>query len=156
MQLPPPTDALILDDGDLVRDRLLRSLHRNSDGHLAASPRRHADQVSPLHNVAVLYVYCAHEGDSHSMHEQYIFSHDPRSYRDWWHLVNTECFRLHRADQTIIGVYGWMTSTMRITPLRTGDLFIKIDRSGVHGVRITFSAAETQRETHKKKTATAR
>lgn len=153
MLLPPLTDALVLDDADLMRDRLLRSLHRNSDGHLAACARRHADQVSPTHNIAVLYVYMQHEANAHSMHEQYIFSHDPRSYRDWWQLVNSECFRLHRADRTVLGVYGWLTSFMRITPLRTGDLFVKIDRSGATGVRISFSAAKTKRETQSKKTA---
>lgn len=156
MLLPSPTDALILDDGDLLRDRLLRSLHRNRDGHLAASARRHADQVSPMHNIAVLFVYTTH-GAAYSMHEHYIFSHDARPYRDWLRLVYAELDKLQRLDDgTLHGVYGWMTSVMRITPLRTGDLFIKIDSSGATGVRISFSAAKDKRETRSKKTKAAR
>lgn len=156
MLLLPRTDALVLDDGDQVRDRLLRSLHRNADGHLAASHRKHAEQVTAEHNIAVLYVYQAPEPGAHSMYESYVFSHDPRGYREWYRLVNAECFRLHRADKSVLGIYGWLTSFMRITPLRTGDLFIKIDRSGAHGVRISFDTAKDDRKTHKKTTQAAR
>lgn len=150
MHLPTPADATILDDGDLLRDRLLRSLHRNRDGHLAVNPRRHVDQVEPHHNIAVLYVYRDAGEGAHSMAEQYVFSHDARPYADWRRLVIAECHAIHARDRAVLGVYGWLTSTMKITPLRTGDLFIKIDKTGAHGVRIAFNSQKTQRAANAK------
>jgi hypothetical protein len=47
-------------------------------------------------------------------------------------------------------VYGWMTSFIRITPLRNGDLFIKIDKDGATGVRLAFSPRTVKHETRDK------
>lgn len=139
----------ILDDSELMKDRLLRSLHKARDGHLASSSRQHAEGVLATHNIAILYVYMIEAG-AYTLQEHYIFSHEPLSYDDWRRLVFEECKSLHKiADEKFYGVYGWLTSYLPITPLRTGDIFIKIDRQGAKGVRLTFDTRKSNRNAHK-------
>lgn len=139
-----------LDDSILLQDRLLRSLHRNRDGHLAGSKKQHFDSVLETHNIATLYVYTA-DAESYSLHEHYVFSHDPLSYKEWLDLVINECFALEDAGlRTYFGVYGWLTNYLRITPLRNGDLFIKIDSEGATGVRLTFNSGKNKHEAYNK------
>lgn len=146
-----------LDDSVLLQDRLLRSLHRNKDGHLASSKKAHFGSVLETHNIATLYVYSANE-EFYALHEHYVFSHEPLSYKQWLDVVIRECFALEDAKlETYYGVYGWLTGYLRITPLRTGDLFIKIDSEGAKGVRLTFNTGKNKHETHnKKKSKTSR
>lgn len=140
----------MLDDEVLLMDRLLRSLHKNSDGHLSSHPRGHKQAVSNAHNIAVLYVYTLEAG-AYMMHEHYVFSHKSQTYDQWRKIVLEECQSLHRSgNENIYGVFGWLTSFMHITPLREGDLFIKIDKEGARGVRLTFGSGKSQRNAHTK------
>lgn len=140
----------VLDDSILLQDRLLRSLHRNRDGHLASTRETHVQSILDEHNIATLYVYTA-DADSYMLHEHYVFSHDPLSYKEWLKIVVKECFKIE-ADKsdTYYGVYGWLTSHLKITPMRTGDLFIKIDSEGATGVRLTFDSKTTKRNAYNK------
>jgi hypothetical protein len=141
---------VILDDDDLLKDRLLRSLHRDANGHLAANRQHHENAVDGTHNVAILYVY-THESRIYTLHEHYIYSAEPYSYKGWRLIVNDEIAKLVKASiKDFYGIYGWLTSTVHITPLRTGDMFIKIDSSGARGVRLTFDSRKDKREAHSK------
>lgn len=137
----------ILDDDGLLLDRLLRSLHRARDGHLAAYARCHESQVEETHNVAVLYVYTLDSG-AHMLHEHYIYSHKPCSYSEWHSLVVDECLSLQDAVDGFYGAYGWLTSHLSFTPLRTGDLFIRIDARGATGVRLSFDTRKSEQDAH--------
>lgn len=141
----------LLDDPMLLQVRLIKSLHRNRDGHLSASRKGHVESVSNEHNVATLYVYTV-DGDAYMLHEHYVFSHEPLQYKEWLQLVVRECFALedNRSD-TYYGVYGWLTNRLRITPMRTGDLFIKIDAEGATGVRLSFNTGKDKPNAHKEK-----
>lgn len=142
----------ILDDDDLLRDRLLRSLHRNKDGHLATTSHNHESTIADSHNATVLYIY-TREGNAYTLHEHYVYSHDPHSYKEWKEIVFKEIERiLKHPPKDWHGVYGWLTSTIVITPLRTGDLLVKIDKDGARGVRLSFDTRKAKHETHKEKT----
>jgi hypothetical protein len=141
----------ILDDDDLLRDRLLRSLHRNSDGHLATTSHSHEKAISDAHNAAVLYIY-TRERNAYTLHEKYIYSHDPHTYKEWQETVFSHIDSLLKnRPKDWHGVYGWLTSTIVITPLRTGDLLIKVDKDGARGVRLSFDTRKAKHETHKEK-----
>ena len=143
-------EELILDDDGLLADRLLRSLHKNTDGHLSSSIRDHKESVLTSHNIAVLYVYTLVD-NAYTLHEHYIYSYEPLLYLQWRALVYEECKKLYANPvKDFHGVYGWQTSYLRITPLRNGDLFIKIDKDGVTGVRLTFSSASDKSDAHTK------
>lgn len=144
-----PSTEVVLDDEVLLLDRLMRSLHKNSDGHLSSHPRGHQQAISSAHNIAVLYVYTLDAG-AYMMHEHYVFSHEPQTYKQWLKLVLQECETLHESNENVYGVFGWLTSFMHITPLREGDLFIKIDKEGARGVRLTFSTRKSKRNAHAK------
>jgi hypothetical protein len=144
------TKDTVLDDSILLQDRLLRSLHRNREGHLASSRETHKTAIETEHNIATLYIYTA-DNDSYMLHEHYVFSAEPLSYKDWLKIVIRECFRIEEdKSETYYGVYGWLTSHLKITPMRTGDLFIKIDSEGATGVRLSFDTKEAKRNAHNK------
>jgi len=146
-------EELILDDDGLLADRLLRSLHRNIDGHLSSSIRDHNESVLTTHNIAVLYVYTIID-DAYMLHEHYVFSYEPLIYAQWKPIVYEECKLLYdNPVKAFHGVYGWQTSYLRITPLRNGDLFIKIDKEGVTGVRLAFSPVSDKHDAHSKEKA---
>jgi hypothetical protein len=141
----------ILDDDDLLKDRLLRSLHRNNDGHLAVQVKHHEKAVTESHNAAVLYIY-TRDGRAYTLHEHYVYSFDPRNYKEWNDAVKKEIERIILSKpKDWHGVYGWLTSTIVITPLRTGDLLIKVDKDGARGVRLSFDTRKAKHEAHKEK-----
>ena len=142
----------ILDDDDLLKDRLLRSLHRNKDGHLAVTSHTHEKSISAAHNAAILYIY-TREKNVYTLHEHYIYSHDPHIYKQWKEITAKEIERIMRnKPKDWHGVYGWVTGTIVITPLRTGDLFIRVDKNGAKGVRISFNTRKAKHETYDEKT----
>lgn len=147
-------DEEILDDNDLLRDRLLRSLHRDQNGHLAGSRREHKSAVEELHNIAVLFLYTK-DSEAYMLHEYYVHHHKPANYWSWRRIVIDECQMLYRNRDwtTWHGVYGWMTTHIQITPMRTNDLFIKIDATGATGVRLAFNRRRNKHETRTTKKA---
>jgi hypothetical protein len=146
-------EELILDDDGLLADRLLRSLHRNTDGHLSSSIRDHYTSVLTTHNIAVLYIYTLAD-NAYMLHEHYVFSYDPLPYEQWQPVVYNECKLLYANPvKDFYGVYGWQTSHLRITPLRNGDLFIKIDKDGVVSVRLSFGSLSNKHDAHSKEKA---
>lgn len=147
MPTPDAVDLeVVLDDSALLADRVVRSLHRNNDGHLAINKSLHADSITKLHNVVILYIYTEDEL-GFTLHEHYVWNPNPRGYKDWCRLALTEFQYLSKhGGKDFYGVYGWVTSTVHITPLRNGDLFIKIDKSGATGVRLAFNSSEVKYE----------
>lgn len=142
---------IIVDDGSLLADRVLRSLHRNEDGHLAGSAYDHESSIEKRHNVAILQIYTC-EDEVYTLHEHYAYSPDPLTYIKWRAIVFREIEQLEKyASKSYHGVYGWSTGTIKIHPLRTGDLFIKIDKEGATGVRLTFNSRKAKHETRKEK-----
>lgn len=140
-------EDLLHDDPDLLADRLLRSLHRNKDGHLAVAYNRHPQGVEERHNVAILYCYTEHDG-AYTLYQHYVHSQESLTYKKWYELAVSEAIRLQKSNtENWYGVYGWLTATVQITPLRTGDLFIKIDKEGARGVRLAFSTRKARHET---------
>lgn len=142
---------VIVDDGALLADRILRSLHRNTDGHLSGTAYNHESSIDPKHNIAVLQVYAC-EDEVYTLYEHYVHSPDPRSYGAWCKIVMMEVDALEKhGGKHFHGVYGWSTSTLHITPLRTGDLFIKVDKEGARGVRLAFGPRKVKHASRKKK-----
>lgn len=148
MQTPLPEDV-VLDDSILLQDRLVRSLHRNNDGHLAGSHRGH--ETDRDHNVAVLYVYTRDPDGLYTLHEHYAYSEKSLNYKEWCKYAHEEARKIAQqySKKDLHGVYGWNTAFIQITPLRTGDLFIKIDEKGAHGVRLSFGSRTSKRQTRK-------
>ena|SRR6187399_203614 len=139
-------DDVLVDDSALLGDRLVRSLHKAPTGHLSGNPKRHKDCVHDDHNIAVLYIYTGTEKHGYEMHEHYIYSDLPCSYTEWSRMVQEEGRRLELSPSAdYIGVYGWQTARVSVTPLRNGDLFIKIDDQGAHGVRLAFGTKTDKR-----------
>lgn len=146
-----PEDAL-LDDDALLADRVLRSLHRNKDGHLSVSANMHKTAVLPIHNMAVLYCYTHESDDSYILHEHYLHSSEPCTYKIWLAAVLEEASNLERySGENFHGVYGWNTAMVKITPLRNGDLFITIDKDGARGVRLSFNSGTRKQAARAKK-----
>lgn len=144
-------DDIVVDDGALLADRLVRSLHRNEDGHLAGNQKAHELAIEATHNVAILYIYTVLK-DEYMLHEHYVYSSESCNYKQWRKIAHDETDKLnanHRDDY--IGVYGWATARVKITPLRNGDLFITIDNDGARGVRLSFSPTQAQRKAQSKK-----
>jgi hypothetical protein len=142
---------LVLDDGMLLADRIVRSLHRNADGHLSTASNNHKRSIEHSHNVAVLYLYSEEEPEAYVLHEHYVYNPKPANYFSWRRIVHDEVRRVLRtAEVELYGVYGWVTSHVPITPLRNGDLFIKIDEYGARGVRLTFGSTEGKHGAHSK------
>lgn len=54
------------------------------------------------------------------------------------------------------GVYGWSTAYVQITPLRNGDLFIKVDADGARGVRLSFSPRTSKQAARNEKNSKAK
>jgi hypothetical protein len=142
-------DDIVVDDGALLADRLVRSLHQNNDGHLAINQKAHESSIEEHHNVAILYIYTSFD-DGYVLHEHYVYSVDSLRYKEWKKIVIDECnkLELNKGDEWL-GVYGWATAHIQVTPLRTGDLFIKIDKEGARGVRLTFDTRKTKRSSRK-------
>lgn len=146
----PEYDEAITDDGALLLDRLVRSLHRNADGFLSADEKHPDSGIDEWHNAACLYIYTVDEG-SYTLSTYYVFGgFEPHSYEEWRDIAFEAIDELNAQQKSASwhGVYGWSTTTIRVTPIRTGDLFIAIDADGVRGVRITFDSTKAKCETH--------
>lgn len=149
--LAPAPEDKVYDDDVLLADRVLRSLHRNGDGHVAPN-QRHKETILGDHNVAILYLYLIEDG-AYVLSEHYVYSPDSATYQSWRRIVLAEVeFIYKQAGRELYGVYGWITAKIQITPLRTGDLFIKIDKDGIKGVRLAFSARKAKSYARGKKT----
>lgn len=143
-------DEIISDDGALLLDRLVRSLYRNKDGFLSTT-EKYSDGIEDQHNAVCLYIYTVDEYGFYTLNTYYVYGgKEPHSYKEWCDIANESTDELNaKADAAIWhGVYGWTTTTIRITPIRTGDLFICVDANGVRGVRITFNSRKNKHETH--------
>ena len=152
---PPDESELIQDDDILLQDRLLRSLHRDKNGHLNtdASYTSHAIAPKPNHNVVILSCYTCDDGE-YSLFSHYVYSSEPLNYKEWCKVALTEAERITRKaarQKNFYGVYGWQTNFVKITPLRTGDLWLKIDEKGPRCVRLAFNPRKNSNETHAQK-----
>lgn len=143
----------VLDDDMLLKDRLLRSFHRDANGHLYISARNHAQGIQPEHNVAILYIYLKDKDDVYTMIERYVYSQHPQTYKGWLALVYNDIQLIQEQPPADwLGVYGWHTNYLMFTPMRTGDLFICVDKEGVKGVRLSFDTTKVHRKArHEKK-----
>lgn len=147
-------DEVISDDGALLLDRLVRSLYRNKDGFLAPderSPKKHIDE---WHNAVCLYIYSI-DDNLYTLNTYYVFGgFESHTYEEWCEIAHSAVDELNeqQSGRNWHGVYGWSTTTIKITPIRNGDLFIAIDDEGVRGVRISFSSRKAKRATRKSKT----
>jgi hypothetical protein len=139
-------DEFLTDDGALLLDKLLRTLHRNKDGHLATDQQAHRAAIEENHNAAVLYIYTVDDAEQYTLNTHYVYGgHEPNSYESWREIVNAEVDDLNdNAAEGWHGVYGWTTTVIRITPLRNGDLFIAIDDNGARGVRLAFNTRKNK------------
>jgi hypothetical protein len=146
-------DEAVTDDGALLLDRLVRSLHRNKDGFLAADERNPKHHIDAWHNAICLYIYTADDDELYTLNTYYVFGgFEPHSYEEWREIAFHAIDELNeKAEPNWHGVYAWSTTTIRMTPIRTGDLFIAVDASGVRGVRLSFNTRKVKREAHKVK-----
>jgi hypothetical protein len=152
MDTVPEYDELVSDDGALSLDRIVRSLHRNKDGFLASDERNPKYHIDSIHNAVCLYIYTVDDG-FYVLDTYYVFGgFEPHSYKEWCEIAFKAIDELNeQAGSSWHGVYAWSTTTIRMTPIRTGDLFIAIDASGVRGVRLTFNTRKVKREARKSK-----
>jgi len=148
----PEYDEAITDDGALLLDRLVRSLHRNLDGFLAPDERNPKHHIDEWHNAVCLYIYAVDENGFYTLNTYYVFSNEPHIYEEWREIAYDATDELNeqaKAGANWHGVYGWSTTTIRVTPIRTGDLFIAVDAEGVRSVRVSFSTRKAKRASHK-------
>lgn len=143
-------DDLVTDDGALLLDRLVRGLHRNKDGFLSANEKNPKHSIDEWHNAVCLYIYTI-DDDLYTLNTHYVYGgRDSHTYDEWCAIANAEIDRLNlESGSNWHGVYGWSTTTIRITPIRNGDLFIAIDAEGARGVRISFSPRANKHATRK-------
>lgn len=147
----PEYDEVITDDGALLLDRLVRSLHRNADGFLAPDERNPKHHVDEMHNAVCLYIYAADSDGFYTLNTYYAYGgNELHTYEEWRAIAFSAVDELNdkRADVDSFGVYGWSTTTIRVTPVRTGDLFIAVDADGVRSVRISFDSRKGKRASH--------
>jgi hypothetical protein len=143
-------DELVTDDGALLLDRLVRSLHRNKDGFLSTNEKNPKVGIEENHNAICLYIYTVDE-DAYTLNTYYVFGgFEPHRYEEWREIANEATDELNElAGANWHGVYGWSTTTIKVTPIRTGDLFICVDEKGVRSARISFNTRKTKRTAHK-------
>jgi hypothetical protein len=148
----PEYDEAITDDGALLLDRLVRSLHRNLDGFLAPDERSPKHHIDEWHNAVCLYIYAVDENGFYTLNTYYVFSNEPHTYEEWREIAYDATDELNEQSKDGAnwhGVYGWSTTTIRVTPIRTGDLFIAVDAEGVRSVRVSFDTRKAKRASHK-------
>jgi hypothetical protein len=145
-------DEIVSDDGALLLDRLVRSLHRNADGFLSTDEKHPKRSIDEWHNAICLYIYACDDG-LYTLNTYYVYGgHDPHSYEEWRTIAHETIDELNKnASSNWHGVYGWSTTTIRVTPIRTGDLFVAIDADGVRSVRISFNPRKAKRDAHSRK-----
>ena len=133
-------------EGINIDDYILKSLFRNPQGYLCPSKSfaRNRPVVPKDHNVAVLYFYVHRDstiegedeisgdwaldgqGTHYHITTRTLFSYTPQTYLQWWAMVKAE-LKLVPKDE---GCYGWSTSKLKVSKVRTGDVIIKIDENG--------------------------
>lgn len=146
----PEYDEAITDDSALLLDRLVRSLHRNKDGFLSTDEKHPKRAVDEWHNAVCLYIYALDADGFYTLNTYYVYGgEDPRSYEEWREIAFTAVDELNESAANSFGIYGWSTTTIRVTPIRTGDLFVAIDTEGVRSVRIAFNTRKAKRASHK-------
>jgi hypothetical protein len=143
-------DDVVTDDGALLLDRLVRGLHRNKDGFLSVNEKNPKHSIDVLHNAVCLYIYTVDDG-LYTLNTYYVYGgREPHKYEEWREIAFSEIDQLNDdSGSNWHGVYGWSTTTIRITPIRNGDLFVAIDAKGARGVRVSFSAGGNKRASHK-------
>lgn len=146
-------DEIVTDDGALLLDRLVRSLHRNLDGFLSTDEKHPKRSIDEWHNAICLYIYAVDDDGFYTLNTYYVFGgYEPHSYEEWRKIAHETIDELNaHAGEGWHGVYGWSTTTIRVTPIRTGDLFVAVDADGVRSVRISFNTRKAKRATHKGK-----
>lgn len=148
----PEYDEAVVDDSALLLDRLVRSLYRNGDGFLSVNERSPKHHVDEWHNAVCLYIY-AEDGDGfYTLNTYYVYGgRDPHTYEEWRDIAfeATDELNTQTKSASWFGVYGWSTTTIRVTPIRNGDLFIAVDKEGVRSVRIAFDTREAKHAAHK-------
>lgn len=149
----PEYDEAITDDGALLLDRLVRSLHRNADGFLSTDEKHPKRSIDDWHNAVCLYIYAIDEDGFYTLNTYYVYCSDgPHTYEEWRavaHEATDELNEQAKEGAHWHGVYGWSTTTIRVTPIRTGDLFIAVDSEGVRSVRVSFDSRKAKRASHK-------
>lgn len=146
-------DDVVTDDGALLLDKIVRSLYRNKDGFLTTDAKHPHRSIDDWHNAVCLYIYTVDDG-LYALNTYYVHAGDeePHSYEEWRSIAFDAADNLNaQAKQNWHGIYGWSTTTIRITPIRNNDLFIAIDPDGVRHVRVSFNTGKTKRETQKGK-----
>jgi len=135
-------DALI-DDDELLPDKILRNAHRSKDGHIASSRKHHI--VDPRDNMLVLYVYTRDE-EGCTMHRHYVYAPRFLAYNSWRDLAYGQSHGVS-VSPGVIGVFGWNTTFVNFTPLRENDLLTKVTKEKFVYVRLTFSARKANSKT---------
>lgn len=147
----PSLDDVITDDGALLLDRLVRSLHRNADGFLSTDEKHPKRAIDEWHNAVCLYIYAVDDDGFYILNTHYVYGgEEPHTYEEWREIAFEAVDELNAQQAgNWYGVYGWSTTTIRVTPIRNGDLFIAIDKDGVRSVRVSFNSRKSKHASHK-------
>jgi hypothetical protein len=146
----PEWDEVVLDDGALLLDRLVRSLPRNKDGFLSTDEKNPRKSIDGRQNAVCLYIYTV-DDELFTLNTFYVYGgHQQHTYEEWREIAFTAIDELNeQAEDNWHGVYAWSVTTIRVTPIRTGDLFIAVDTNGARGVRISFDTKRNERAARK-------
>lgn len=128
----------LVDDDELLPDKLLRQSHRAADGHIAANQQEH--DIEPQDNMLVLYVY-TRDNEGCVLHRHYVYSPYTQAYNRWRELAWTESRYVDRAED-VIGVFGWSTTFISFTALREGDVLTNVTREKYIYVRLSFNTGK--------------
>jgi hypothetical protein len=138
---------------DVLKRNLLTSLHRNTALHLSANRQKH--EIGENHNCVTLFFFMKAElpdvpddSDDHCcVQEVKLFHYTPLTYDQWLTLVNKEHKKYpQRPKGNFICFYGWRTYHLPVTPIRNGDIWIKVDNEGVRHVCFSFGQRKIHRD----------
>lgn len=148
-----PEDVL-LSDARLTLDRLIRSLYQNKDGLLCTNEKNHKTAIDDNHNALCLYVYYKEaKEEAYYLDVFYVYvAYPPESYAEWVQAAHESTDRLNaHPPDGFFGVYGWTTTVIKVTPIRTDDMLIAVDKQGARGVRISFDTRRKNGKTYRGK-----
>jgi hypothetical protein len=128
----------LVDDDELLPDRLLRRSHRATDGHVASNQQEH--DVEATDNMLVLYLYTRDE-EGCVMHRHYVYSPYTQAYNRWRQLAWAES-RYIESAKDVIGVFGWSTTFVNFTALRDGDVLTNVTKEKFTYVRLSFNTGK--------------
>lgn len=128
----------LVDDDELLPDRLLRRSHRANDGHIASNQQEH--DVEAKDNMLVLYLYTRDE-EGCVMHRHYVYSPYTQAYNRWRQLAWSES-RYIESAKDVIGVFGWSTTFVNFTALRDGDVLTNVTKEKFTYVRLSFNTGK--------------